>query len=91
MFASNLPQRTVENTACLLRSVGERFGQCIVPETHRSNLYTIKKGPEEYLQEYSARVSHRMLKAYPGIQGTKTFDSLSIEHFLRGISNQKLA
>ena len=64
IFTSNLPQRTTENTACILRSMG---------------------------QQYSARVSHLMLRAYSGIQSTEIYDSLSVEHFLRGLSDQTLA
>ena len=32
-----------------------------------------------------------MLRAYPGIRRTEIFDSLAVEHFLRGLSDQKLA
>ena len=81
--------------------MGQRFGQCVIPETHRTNLYNIKKQPTENLQQYSARVTHLMfraahvthlmLRAYPGIRGTEIFDSLAVEHFMRGLSDQKLA
>ena len=47
IFASNLSHRTTENTAYLLRSMGQRFGQCVIPETHRTSLYNIKKQPTE--------------------------------------------
>ena len=42
IFASTLPLETTENTEKLLRSMRQRFGQCVLPETHRANLYTIK-------------------------------------------------
>ena len=91
IFASTLPLETTENTEKLLRSMRQRFGQCVLPETYRANLYTIKKQPKENLQEYSARVNHLMFGAYPGIHGTGIYNSLAVEHFLRGLSDQKLA
>ena len=75
IFASTLPSETTENTEKLLRSTRQRFGQCVLPKTHRASLYTIKKQPKENLQQYSARVNHLMFKAYPGIQGTGIYIS----------------
>ena len=91
LFASNLPHVTVENTESLLQAMGQRFGQCLVAETHRANLYNLKKLTKESLQQYSARVSSLMSRAYPGMQGTAIFDNLAIEHLLRGLPDQKLA
>ena len=91
LFASNLPYVTMENTESLLQAMGQRFGQCLLAETHRANLYNLKKLTKESLQQYSARVSSLMSRAYPGMQGTAIFDNLAIEHLLRGLPNQKLA
>ena len=91
LFASNLPHVTVENTESLLQAMGPRFGQCLLAETHRANLYNLKKLTKESLQQYSARVSSLMSRAYPGMQGTAIFDNLAIEHLLRGLPDQKLA
>ena len=91
LFASNLPHVTVENTESLLQAVGQRFGQCLLAETHRANLYNLQKQSEESLQQYSARVSSLMSRAYPWMQGTAIFDNLAIEHLLRGLPDQKLA
>ena len=91
LFASNLPHVTVENTESLLQAIGQRFGQCLLAETHRANLYNLKKQSKESLQQYSARVSSLMSRAYPGMQGTAIFDNLAIEHLLRGLPDQKLA
>ena len=83
LFASTLPLETSENTEKLLRSMRQRFGQCVLPETHRANLYTIRKQPKKNLQKYSVRVN-QLLRAYPGIHGTGIYNSLAVEHFLRG-------
>ena len=91
LFASNLPHVTVENTESLLQAMGQRFGQCLLAETHRANLYNLKKQSKESLQQYSARVSRLMSRAYPGMQGNAVFDNLAIEHLLRGLPDQKLA
>lgn len=91
LFASNLPLITVENTESLLQAMGQRFGQCPLAETHRANLYNLKKQNKENLQQYSARVSRLMSRAYPGMQGTAVFENLTIEHLLRGLPDQKLA
>ena len=91
LFASNLPHITVEDTDSLLQAMGQRFGQCLLAETHRANLYNLKKQSKENLQQYSARVSRLMSRAYPGMQGTPVFENLAIEHLLRGLPDQKLA
>ena len=91
LFASNLPHITVEDTDSLLQVMGQRFGQCLLAETHRANLYNLKKQSKENLQQYSARVSRLMSRAYPGMQGTPVFENLAIEHLLRGLPDQKLA
>ena len=91
IFASSLPLETTQNTEKLLRSMRQRFGECVLPETHRANLYNVKKQRKENLQEYSDRVNRMMVRGYPGIQGTKLYHSLAVEHFLRGLSDQKLA
>ena len=91
LFASNLPYATVENTESLLQAMGQCFGQCLLAETHRANLYNLRKQSKENLQQYSTRVSRLMSRAYPGMQGTAVFENLAIEHLLRGIPDQKLA
>ena len=83
LFASDLPHVTVENTESLLQAMGQRFGHCRLAETHRENFHNLKKQSKESLQQYSARVSSLMSRAYPGMQGTAIFDNLTIEHLLR--------
>ena len=91
IFVSSLPLETTQNTDKLLCSMRQRFGECLLPETHRANLYSVKKQPKETLQEYSDHVNRMMVKGYPGIQGTNIYNSLAVEHFLRGLPDQKLA
>ena len=91
LFASNLPVHVREDTELLISAMEQRFGQCLLAETHRANLNNIKKQSRETIQQYSARVSQLMTRAYPGIQGTGIFDNLAIEHLLRGLPDQKMA
>ena len=91
LFASNLPIHVREDTELLISAMEQRFGQCLLAETHRANLNNIKKQSRETIQQYSARVSQLMTRAYPGIQGTGIFENLAIEHLLRGLPDQKMA
>ena len=49
LMAYNLPHVTVENTESILQAMGQRFGQCLLAESHRANLYTLKKLTKENL------------------------------------------
>ena len=91
LFASTLPYIMTENTDSLLQAMRQRFGLCTLAETHRADLYTLKKQTKENLQQYSARVSRLMSRAYPGIQGTAIYEALAVEYMLRGLPDQKLA
>ena len=92
LFASNLPIHVREDTELLISAMEQRFRQCLLAETHRANLNNIKKQSRETIQQYSARVSQLMTRAYPGIQGTGIFENLiAIEHLLRGLPDQKMA
>ena len=71
--------------------MGQRFGHCLLAETHRANLYNLKKLTKESLQQYSSRVRSLMSRAYPEMQGTAIFDNLAIEHLLRRLPDEKLA
>ena len=90
LHVSSLPLHIWENTTDLLHCISQRFGQCHFPEIHRTVLYNMCQLPTESLQQYSARVNQLMTKAYPGMQCTNVYDSLSVEHFLRELSNKKL-
>ena len=91
MFVSTLPIDITDDTQRLLRAMEQRFGACLLAETHRANLYNVRKHAKESMQQYSARVSQMMARAYPGMMGTDIFNNLAIEHLLRGLPDQKLA
>ena len=91
LYASSLPHITTENTESLLPAVKRRFGMCPLAETHRADLYRLRKQTKENIQEYSARVNRLMSRAYPGMQGTTIFGNLTIEYLLRGLPDQNLA
>ena len=88
-FASHLPRHVRENTKRLLSAMTQRFGHSVLAETHRVSLQDIKQEPA--LQQYGARVIQIVSRAYPGIQGTALYESLSFEHMLKGLSNKHLA
>lgn len=91
VFVSTLPPETRENTAKLIHAMQQRFGHCLLAETHRANLYNVRKFSKEPMQEYSVRINKLMSKAYPGMQGTEIYNNLAIEHLLRGLPDQRLA
>ena len=91
LHVSSLPLQIRESTTDLLHCISQGFGQCPFPEIHRSNLYNMCQLPTESLQQYSARVNQLMTKAYPGMQCTSVYDSLSVEHFLRGLTDKSVA
>ena len=90
-FASHLPRHVRENTKRLLSAMTQRFGHRVLAETHRVPLQDIKQEPTESIQQYRARVSQIVSRAYPGIQGTALYESLSVEHMLKGLPNKQLA
>lgn len=71
--------------------MNRRFGNHTLPETHRRELQKIRKAAGESFQEYSTRIEAKMSKAYPGMQNTEIYKSLSIEHMLNGIQDQSIA
>lgn len=71
--------------------MNRRFGDHTLPETHRRELQQIRKAAGESFQEYSTRIEAKMSKAYPGMQNTEIYKSLSIEHMLNGIHDQSTA
>ena len=56
IFASNLPVHIWEDTDSLISAMEQRFGHCLLAETHRANLNNLKKQSRETIQQYSARV-----------------------------------
>ena len=91
LYASTLPHITMEDTESLLQAMKQRFGLCPLAETYRADLYKLRKHTKENIQQYSARVSRLMSRAYPGMQGTAIYKTLAVEYLLRGLPDQKLA
>ena len=52
---------------------------------------TVRDNSKESVQQYSARISNLMCRAYPRMEGTPIFNNLAIEHLLRGLPDQKIA
>jgi len=90
-FAATLNPTVREDSVLLLGALEQRFGQSLLAETYRANLYNIKKTSKESIQEYSARVNQLMTRAYPGMEGTAIYNNLLIEHLLKGMPDQRLA
>ena len=55
-YVSKLPANTRMNLQDLTESLKRRFGDSVLPETHRAALDLVKKEPKENLREYAARV-----------------------------------
>ena len=60
-----------------------RFGDHVLPEIHRVNLQNLKKQVKESVQEFAARVTKLMIKAYPGLEGSELFKELSVEYMVQ--------
>ncbi|CAG2244334.1 unnamed protein product [Mytilus edulis] len=76
-FASRLPH-------------AKRFGDNILPSTHRAALQDLNKQNKESLQEFAYRVVNLISKAYPEIKGTQLFEELTVEHFLYGLNDENM-
>ena len=84
LYASTLPHITTENTESLLQAMKQRFGLCPLAETYRADLYKLRKHTKENIQQYSARVSRLMSRAYPGMHGTAIYETLAVDICLGG-------
>ena len=89
-YVSKLPANTRMNLQDLTESLKRRFGDSVLPETHRAALDLVKKEPKENLREYAARVRELMNKAYPGLDGSALFTSMLIERIVRGLPDPAL-
>ena len=47
-----------------------RFGDHVLPETHRATLHSLKMNPRESLHEFAAHVGELVSKSYPGLKGS---------------------
>ena len=86
-YVSKLPVAIRMNLSELSEALKLRFGDSVLPETHRAALELAKKEPKENLREYAARVRELMAKAYPGLEGSPLFTSMLIDRIVRGQSD----
>ena len=89
-YVSRLPVDVRSRLPQLVNALERRFGDYVLPETHRASLQSIKKNSKETLQKYSARVHMLMIKAYPGLEGSKIFVDMTIEHLVNGLADPNL-
>ena len=89
-YVSKLPSTIRMNLPDLIKSLKRRFGDSVLPETHRAALDFVKKDTKENLREYAARVGELMSKAYPGLEGSDLFTSMLIDRIVRGLPDPAL-
>ena len=84
-YVSKLPSTIRMNLPDLIKSLKRRFGDSVLPETHRAALDLVKKDTKENLREYAARVGELMSKAYRGLKCSDLFTSMLIDRIVRGL------
>jgi hypothetical protein len=90
-FVAQQPLDVQSHPTLLSRALERRFGDHILPETHRARLHTMKKQPRESIDEFAFKVSSTVAKAYPGLCGGDLYTSLVIEHIVNGLGDSSLA
>ncbi|CAC5383460.1 unnamed protein product [Mytilus coruscus] len=89
-FASRLPNAVQTDIFSLFVELKKRFGDNILPSTHRAALQDLHKQNKESLQEFAYRVVNLINKAYPEITGIQLFEELTVEHFLYGLNDENM-
>ena len=89
-FVARQPMSIRGSFSQLVESLTLRFGDHVLPETHRVALQSIKRGPRESLQEYVSRVSDAVNKGYPGLEGSELHTKLTIEAIVNGLNDPPL-
>ena len=89
-YVSRLPIRSQCDQTEMVASLKRRFGDNVLPETHRASLENMKKDSRESLPEYATRVREIMSKAYPGLEGTELYTKLLIEHVVKGLPDASI-
>ena len=89
-FMSRLAPQIRANLGQLMDALERRFGDHVLPETHRLSLQNLKKNAQESLQEYVARVQTLVSRAYPGLEGSELFNSMTIDHLVSGLQDPNL-
>ena len=89
-YVSRLDSQTRSSLNSLMNALERRFGDHVLPETHRASLQALRKKPQETLQEYAARTQTLISRAYPGLEGTELFTSMTIDHLISGLQDPNL-
>ena len=89
-FVARQPMSIRGSFSQLVESLTLRFGDHVLPETHRVALQSIKRGPRESLQEYVSRVSDAVNKGYPGLEGSELHTKLTVEAIVNGLNDPPL-
>ena len=91
VYASQLSWEVRNNIWAFEAAMKRRFGDHVLPEIHRANLQTMRKQPKESTEEFAARISNLMIKAYPGLNETQLFREMSVEYLVQGLGDPSLA
>ena len=89
-YVARLPPAIRNSFESLVESLRTRFGDHVLPETHRASLNNLRKNPKESLHEFAARVSELVSKAYPGLDGSQLHTNLTIETTVKGLQDPTL-
>ena len=90
-FAAELDMETVRDPTQLVAALKTRYSCRVPAHIHREQLANMHKNPSETFQDYAAKIQSKMIKAYPDIQKSETFNQLAIHHFLQGLQDQNLS
>ncbi|KAH3714038.1 hypothetical protein DPMN_073841 [Dreissena polymorpha] len=81
----------VKDADILSESLIYRFTPCLPSQTYRARLNGMKKQATEPFQRFASRIQDTMMKAFPDIINSETFEQLSIQHFLEGLPDEDVA
>jgi len=90
-FFKDLTKSVRNDLVTLVRVLRQRFGNHILPETHRAALGNLSRRPRETLHEYAERTRVAVSQAYPGLQGSSLLESLTVEHLVQGLGDCNMA
>lgn len=90
-FVTKLTLQTKASISALTEALERRYGNHLLPEHYRENLNQIRKLGKETLCEYAVRVEDLVNKAYPTLNSPELLSTLTIEHLLKGYTDQTLA
>jgi hypothetical protein len=90
-FARWLDASITHDLDQLENAMQRRFGERIIPETHRANLHSLKKDQNQSLEQFAEKVRSQMNKAYPGFEGSQLLETMTIENIMQGLPDQSIA